>query len=167
MTEIVSQDQFPPYQPPDVWINEMCPVCGDKVSGYHYGILTCESCKGFFKRTIQNKKTYSCSHNNECPMDITNRKRCASCRLRKCLDKGMRIELVRVDKMRGGRNQFANFYKSDRLRRMEIIRRQTHQLGPAENFWQTGPGYGSYAAMPSYCPDNYGYSLDGIGYHIY
>lgn len=24
---------------------ERCPVCGDKVSGYHYGLLTCESCK--------------------------------------------------------------------------------------------------------------------------
>lgn len=24
---------------------ETCPVCGDKVSGYHYGLLTCESCK--------------------------------------------------------------------------------------------------------------------------
>ena len=25
---------------------ELCPVCGDKVSGYHYGHSTCESCKG-------------------------------------------------------------------------------------------------------------------------
>lgn len=24
---------------------ESCPVCGDRVSGYHYGLLTCESCK--------------------------------------------------------------------------------------------------------------------------
>jgi hypothetical protein len=40
--------------------NELCPVCGDKVSGFHYGLLTCESCKGFFKRTVQNKKLYSC-----------------------------------------------------------------------------------------------------------
>ncbi|EFP10012.1 hypothetical protein CRE_20812 [Caenorhabditis remanei] len=32
---------------------KICPVCGDRVSGYHYGILTCESCKGFFKRTVQ------------------------------------------------------------------------------------------------------------------
>lgn len=24
---------------------EHCPICGDKVSGYHYGLLTCESCK--------------------------------------------------------------------------------------------------------------------------
>ncbi|KAL1772955.1 nuclear receptor subfamily 5 group A member 2 isoform X1 [Sigmodon hispidus] len=30
-------------------LEELCPVCGDKVSGYHYGLLTCERCKGFFK----------------------------------------------------------------------------------------------------------------------
>ena len=29
----------------DVDVEELCPVCGDKVSGYHYGLLTCESCK--------------------------------------------------------------------------------------------------------------------------
>lgn len=26
-------------------VDELCPVCGDNVSGYHYGLLTCESCK--------------------------------------------------------------------------------------------------------------------------
>ena len=36
--------------------NDLCPICGDSVSGYHYGLLTCESCKGFFKRTVQNRK---------------------------------------------------------------------------------------------------------------
>ncbi|KAJ8386043.1 hypothetical protein AAFF_G00177320 [Aldrovandia affinis] len=30
----------------DVDLDELCPVCGDKVSGYHYGLLTCESCPG-------------------------------------------------------------------------------------------------------------------------
>lgn len=29
-----------------IGIEELCPVCGDKVSGYHYGLPTCESCKG-------------------------------------------------------------------------------------------------------------------------
>ena len=33
--------------------NESCPICSDRVSGYHYGILTCESCKGFFKGRFQ------------------------------------------------------------------------------------------------------------------
>lgn len=40
------------------YLEDPCPICGDKVSGYHYGLLTCESCKGFFKRTVQNKKVY-------------------------------------------------------------------------------------------------------------
>lgn len=31
-------------------LEELCPVCGDKVSGYHYGLLTCESCKVGFTR---------------------------------------------------------------------------------------------------------------------
>ena len=29
-----------------IGFEELCPVCGDKVSGYHYGLQTCESCKG-------------------------------------------------------------------------------------------------------------------------
>jgi Zinc finger, C4 type (two domains) len=27
-------------------LEDLCPVCNDKVSGYHYGLQTCESCKG-------------------------------------------------------------------------------------------------------------------------
>lgn len=27
-------------------INSPCPICGDKISGFHYGIFSCESCKG-------------------------------------------------------------------------------------------------------------------------
>lgn len=39
--------------------DELCVVCGDKASGYHYNALTCEGCKGWmitialnFKATI-------------------------------------------------------------------------------------------------------------------
>uniref|UniRef100_A0AC35TFZ8 Nuclear receptor domain-containing protein n=1 Tax=Rhabditophanes sp. KR3021 TaxID=114890 RepID=A0AC35TFZ8_9BILA len=71
---------------------ESCPVCGDKVSGYHYGLLTCESCKGFFKRTVQNKKQYQCSADQNCPVDKTCRKRCPHCRFQKCIFCGMKIE---------------------------------------------------------------------------
>lgn len=80
-----------------------CPVCGDKVSGYHYGLQTCESCKGFFKRTVQNKKAYQCTEAGVCIIDRVHRKRCAYCRFKKCLSAGMRIEAVREDRMRGGR----------------------------------------------------------------
>lgn len=28
--------------------DELCVVCGDKASGYHYNALTCEGCKGIY-----------------------------------------------------------------------------------------------------------------------
>uniref|UniRef100_A0A8C9T743 Nuclear receptor domain-containing protein n=1 Tax=Scleropages formosus TaxID=113540 RepID=A0A8C9T743_SCLFO len=78
--------------PYEAELEELCPVCGDKVSGYHYGLLTCESCKGFFKRTVQNNKRYTCAENQDCKIDKTQRKRCPFCRFQKCLNVGMRLE---------------------------------------------------------------------------
>ncbi|XP_004071664.1 nuclear receptor subfamily 5 group A member 2 isoform X1 [Oryzias latipes] len=93
---------------------ESCPVCGDKVSGYHYGLLTCESCKGFFKRSVQNNKHYICAEQQSCPMNLSQRKRCPFCRFQKCLAVGMKREAVRPDRMRGGRNKFGPIYRRDR-----------------------------------------------------
>lgn len=97
------QQGYVPLIPPNVITNpdqtdlkyyfeELCPVCGDKVSGYHYGLLTCESCKGFFKRTVQNKKVYTCVAERQCHIDKTQRKRCPFCRFQKCLEVGMKLE---------------------------------------------------------------------------
>ncbi|XP_052222659.1 nuclear receptor subfamily 5 group A member 2-like isoform X2 [Dreissena polymorpha] len=113
-------------QSPDLkyGFEDLCPVCGDKVSGYHYGLLTCESCKGFFKRTVQNKKQYSCVDNRECQIDKSQRKRCPFCRFQKCLNVGMKLEAVRQDRMRGGRNKFGPMYKRDRAMKQQAIRQQ-------------------------------------------
>lgn len=73
-------------------INSPCPICGDKISGFHYGIFSCESCKGFFKRTVQNKKNYVCLRGAACPVTIATRKKCPACRFEKCLNTGMKLE---------------------------------------------------------------------------
>ncbi|XP_076359754.1 nuclear hormone receptor FTZ-F1-like [Tachypleus tridentatus] len=114
------------FEPPDTKevIEELCPVCGDKVSGYHYGLLTCESCKGFFKRTVQNKKVYTCVAERNCHIDKTQRKRCPYCRFQKCLDVGMKLEAVRPDRMRGGRNKFGPMYKRERARKLQLLRQK-------------------------------------------
>ncbi len=84
-----------------------CPICGDDISGFHYGTFSCESCKGFFKRTVQNKKAFSChSGEGECNITSFNRKRCPACRFAKCLKAGMRVDAIREDRHRGGRSSY-------------------------------------------------------------
>lgn len=87
-------------------INSPCPICGDKISGFHYGIFSCESCKGFFKRTVQNKKNYVCMRGANCPVTINTRKKCPACRYNKCLRMGMKLEAIREDRTRGGRSTY-------------------------------------------------------------
>jgi len=85
-------------------------VCGDKISGFHYGIFSCESCKGFFKRTVQNKKNYVCLRGAGCPVAIATRKKCPACRFDKCLKQGMKLEAIREDRTRGGRSTYQCSY---------------------------------------------------------
>uniref|UniRef100_A0A3Q2VK29 Nuclear receptor subfamily 1, group H, member 5 n=1 Tax=Haplochromis burtoni TaxID=8153 RepID=A0A3Q2VK29_HAPBU len=64
--------------------DELCVVCGDKASGYHYNALTCEGCKGFFRRSVTKKAVYHCKSGGSCEMDMYMRRKCQDCRLRKC-----------------------------------------------------------------------------------
>ncbi|CAF1241933.1 unnamed protein product [Adineta steineri] len=80
-----------------------CGVCHDRATGVHYGLATCEGCKGFFKRTVQNKKKYRCVGNGSCIIDKSQRNRCQYCRFTKCLTNGMVIGAVRFDRTPGGR----------------------------------------------------------------
>ncbi|KJH47780.1 zinc finger, C4 type [Dictyocaulus viviparus] len=73
---------------------ELCLVCGDKASGYHYNALTCEGCKGFFRRSITRRAVYYCKYGRACDIDMYMRRKCQHCRLEKCMKIGMRSELV-------------------------------------------------------------------------
>ena len=96
-----------------------CWVCGDQSSGNHYGALTCEACKLFFRRhstTISSSSSSSSSSlpnvaspssinsssssNNElktlsqcaqrnCQITVQTRSSCPECRYRKCIAVGM------------------------------------------------------------------------------
>uniref|UniRef100_A0A8C5ET73 Ecdysteroid receptor n=1 Tax=Gouania willdenowi TaxID=441366 RepID=A0A8C5ET73_GOUWI len=73
---------------------ELCLVCGDKASGYHYNALTCEGCKGFFRRSITKNAVYKCKSGGNCEMDMYMRRKCQECRLRKCKEMGMLAECL-------------------------------------------------------------------------
>nr|XP_047912542.1 tudor and KH domain-containing protein homolog [Anser cygnoides] len=76
-----------------------CKICGDKSSGIHYGVITCEGCKGFFRRSQQGSLSYACSRQQNCPIDRASRNRCQHCRLQKCLRLGMSRDAVKFGRM--------------------------------------------------------------------
>lgn len=76
-----------PGMPPQ----RQCIICGDEASGCHYGVLTCGSCKVFFKRAVEGHHSYLCAGRNDCIVDKIRRKNCPACRLRKCYQAGMML----------------------------------------------------------------------------
>ncbi|XP_045171739.2 vitamin D3 receptor-like [Mercenaria mercenaria] len=69
-----------------------CVICSGKASGSHYGAITCEACKGFFRRYLQKKGEYKCTKGGKCEIINRNRGNCSGCRLTKCLLLGMSKE---------------------------------------------------------------------------
>ncbi|XP_006817205.1 nuclear receptor subfamily 1 group D member 2-like, partial [Saccoglossus kowalevskii] len=100
----IASSTTPPKRKDSTSSNSVCQVCGDKSSGFHYGVLACEGCKGFFRRSSKSGKEYTCRHGNgQCMIGRVNRNRCQFCRYKKCLEVGMSREAVRVGRMPASR----------------------------------------------------------------
>ncbi|XP_052801659.1 nuclear receptor ROR-beta-like [Mya arenaria] len=69
-----------------------CFVCGGNASGSHYGVNSCEACKGFFRRYLLRSEEYKCNKGGNCEIINRNRGNCSGCRLQKCLALGMAKE---------------------------------------------------------------------------
>jgi hypothetical protein len=67
----------------------LCSVCTDKANGVHYGVATCEGCKGFYKRSLHKHQSYACYLGKQCVMTLRGRKNCKFCRWQACLNAGM------------------------------------------------------------------------------
>uniref|UniRef100_A0A1A8H7M3 Nuclear receptor subfamily 2, group C, member 1 n=1 Tax=Nothobranchius korthausae TaxID=1143690 RepID=A0A1A8H7M3_9TELE len=77
---------------------EYCVVCGDKASGRHYGAVSCEGCKGFFKRSIRKNLVYTCRGSGDCAINKLHRNRCQYCRLQRCIALGMKQDSVQCER---------------------------------------------------------------------
>lgn len=137
-------------------MQRQCQICNkNHASVYWVGpvtgrVIVTIPLQGFFKRSVQNNKNYTCAEQQSCPMNLSQRKRCPFCRFQKCLAVGMKREgkvkniipvlkqmhtdagvcsdvsllpstAVRADRMRGGRNKFGPLYRRDRQMKQQKV----------------------------------------------
>ncbi|XP_046542466.1 nuclear hormone receptor HR96-like isoform X2 [Haliotis rubra] len=132
--------------------DKYCGVCGDRALGYNFDAISCESCKAFFRRNAPKGLEYfKCPYEEKCKMDVSNRRFCKRCRLRKCFEIGMRKEyiLTEEEKMRKrarieenrdnsgmGHGQFGKKIKSREVERTKTqsgdVSSSQHRLRPLE-----------------------------------
>ena len=78
----------------------VCGVCSEvssKETAFrkHYGVVCCEACKCFFRRTVQMNRDYKCRYDGRCTIGRfpENMKQvCQACRFSQCIRAGMKIE---------------------------------------------------------------------------
>ncbi|XP_067425661.1 nuclear receptor subfamily 1 group I member 3 isoform X2 [Emydura macquarii macquarii] len=73
---------------------KICAVCSDRATGYHFHVMTCEGCKGFFRRSISKGVRFTCPFTRNCTITKAKRRQCQACRLQKCLAVGMRKDMI-------------------------------------------------------------------------
>ncbi len=45
---------------------DKCRICGDEQANMHYGSVSCNGCRGFFRRSVAQKRVYRCQFDNKC-----------------------------------------------------------------------------------------------------
>ncbi|XP_027652414.2 nuclear receptor subfamily 1 group I member 3 isoform X3 [Falco biarmicus] len=93
---------------------KVCAVCGDRATGYHFHVMTCEGCKGFFRRSINKGIRFTCPFTQSCPITKAKRRQCQACRLQKCLDVGMRKD-THQHTFDSSFSQFTHYWPAVRL----------------------------------------------------
>ncbi|CAI4221694.1 unnamed protein product [Auanema sp. JU1783] len=127
-----------------------CKVCGDKSSGVHYGVITCEGCKGFFRRSQSSVCNYQCPRQKSCTVDRVNRNRCQYCRLKKCLELGMSRDAVKFGRM------------SKKQREKVEDEGYPEYSPPSQQQQQQQPTYNQgyeYGLYPHYAPNAYAHAV--------
>ncbi|XP_064627306.1 oxysterols receptor LXR-alpha-like [Lineus longissimus] len=109
---------------PMIKTDQICRVCGDRAKCCNFGVLSCESCKVFFRRSGLRRfsERYVCYDDKNCKITVQTRKLCQYCRLQKCRSLGMRGGGADKSKARIGAASITRRQKTDRDTQLSAIR---------------------------------------------
>ncbi|CAF1118568.1 unnamed protein product [Adineta steineri] len=96
----------------------ICRICGGIARGMNYGVITCMSCKTFFRRNALKAKIFRCTHQSNCEITKERYSNCPSCRLHKCFLLGMNTSLIRC----------TNQYKLTKPRPLDLLENDRSNL---------------------------------------
>ncbi len=65
-------------------------------TGVHYGAVSCEGCKGFFKRCLLKNETLRCYLGSMCEITVEDRNKCKACRFNRCIAAGMTPQAIKT-----------------------------------------------------------------------
>jgi nuclear receptor subfamily 1 group I len=90
--------------------SKTCRVCGDTATGYNFNVITCESCKAFFRRNANRLRgDFKCPYSDDCEINAVSRRFCQKCRLKKCFTVGMKKEwILNEDQLKRRKNSRLN-----------------------------------------------------------
>ncbi|KAL7079290.1 hypothetical protein ACQ4LE_001125 [Meloidogyne hapla] len=101
-----------------------CAICGKQSESRNYNVISCASCKQFFRRTLISQNIVNCRHHKKC--DITNGEKCRGCRLDKCLVEGMDPSTIKINDS-NCRKKFIEKLEKRRYKLQRIILQQQNQ----------------------------------------
>ncbi|CAF1092342.1 unnamed protein product [Adineta ricciae] len=111
-------------------LSKHCQICGAPAQYSYFGVVSCHSCKMFFKRNGNSKKDMlKCDYNNNCEINLHTRHLCTACRLAKCFRFGMTTDRFRPSRqMKPTTNGLVN----TRISTLNLVQSDNSLLTPSQ-----------------------------------
>ncbi|CAF2524634.1 unnamed protein product [Rotaria sp. Silwood2] len=111
-------------------VSLICAICGSTANGYNFDVISCESCKSFFRRNALKDPPLKCLHQGTCDVSLNSRRHCSACRLTKCFNSGMRRERLLIAEQKSEIRRHRQEHQSLNINTTE----QQVQLSPSLSF---------------------------------
>ncbi|CAF4086624.1 unnamed protein product [Rotaria sordida] len=115
-----------------------CKICEAPARYAHFGVISCESCKMFFRRNAHiERSTFECNFGSQCEINIYNRHICTKCRLDKCFRSGMSMKLFRLGYSKSINRSKNKNSQSTSTDLVKTIKKDKTQMLPTLNLLQS------------------------------